>query len=75
MHVDKLQFIIRSADKHLGKGVGEYIKTLSDYDQLNNIKQWRKIFSPLWFKEPYTFNLKRVRYYRLEKNRNLLRKK
>ncbi len=46
--VDRIQFFAFSADKSAGRGVGDVIKTPNEYSELDNIKNWRRIFSSLW---------------------------
>ncbi len=42
---DKLVFYSKSADKKAGKGVHENVSSESDYEELNKIKDWRRILS------------------------------
>jgi hypothetical protein len=42
---DQLYFFSRSSDKPVGKGVNEIVKNEKEYENLNKIKDWRKILS------------------------------
>lgn len=53
---DILQFYAFSANKLAGKGCGEYVETLENYNQLNGIHNWRQMFSSLWDKEPFVYH-------------------
>lgn len=60
MITDKLYFHSRSKHVNAGKGVNEYVKDENLYDELNNIKDWRKVLSnfhifPFQYKD-YTYN-------------------
>ena len=60
MQVDKLYFHSRSKDVIPGKGVNEYVKDVNIYEELQKIKDWRKVLSnfhifPFQYKE-YTYN-------------------
>jgi predicted NAD-dependent protein-ADP-ribosyltransferase YbiA (DUF1768 family) len=51
---DTLFFFSKSADKLAGKGTNESVNCTKDYDELNKIKDWRKILSNLYF-SPFTY--------------------
>ena len=53
--MDVLQFYAFSADKPAGKGVGDIVTNIEIYDQLNKIKDWRKMFSSYWPGSPFVF--------------------
>lgn len=46
--MDKLFYYSKSANKYPGQGVNEYVFNNKIYDELNNIKDWRKILSNLY---------------------------
>lgn len=52
---DTLFFFSKSADKLAGKGSNETVNSPKDYDELNKIKDWRKILSNLYF-SPFTYD-------------------
>ncbi len=52
---DVLQFFAFSADKPAGNGAGDKVNDKSIYKELNNIKNWRKMFSSFWA-ESFEFN-------------------
>jgi len=58
--MDKFQFYFRSADKKPGKGVGDEISDPTKYQNLNTIKDWRRMFSSLYESrfayDSFTFN-------------------
>jgi ribA/ribD-fused uncharacterized protein len=45
MDKDKLYFYSKSADKLAGKGTNECVTSISKYNGLNKIRDWRKILS------------------------------
>jgi len=55
--MDRLQFFAFSADKPAGKGVGDLIKDPTIYKELDEIKNWRRVFSSLWtnIDEPFEY--------------------
>ncbi len=57
--MDKLYYYSKSANKPVGKGVNEYIKDISKYKKLSEIKDWRKILSNF---HKYTFTYKNKKY-------------
>lgn len=46
--MDKLFFHSKSKNIYAGKGVNEYVSDYKIYEELNNIKDWRKILSNLY---------------------------
>lgn len=54
--MDKLQFYIKSANKPAGKGVGKHVEKFKDYNELNKIENWRRMFSSLWSGEYFEYN-------------------
>ena len=54
--MDVLQFYAFSADKPAGMGIGDVVSDFSAYDELNKIKDWRKMFSSYWSNSPFIFN-------------------
>ena len=52
---DTLFFFSKSADKLAGKGQHEIVKYSEEYNELNKIKDWRKILSNLYF-SPFTYD-------------------
>jgi len=53
---DILQFYAFSADKSPGKGTGDSISDPKLYEELNEIKNWRRMFSSFWSEDPFMFN-------------------
>ena len=49
--MDKLFYYSKSANKAPGKGANEQVSNYNIYDELNKIKDWRKILSNLYFHE------------------------
>jgi len=49
--MDKLFYYSKSANKAPGKGTNELVSNYNIYDELNKIKDWRKILSNLYFHE------------------------
>jgi len=49
--IDKLFFFSKSANKYPGRGVHEYVSDYKIYEELNKIKDWRKILSNLYCHE------------------------
>ena len=45
---DRLVFFANSADKPVGRGVGEKVAQPKEYATLQSIPHWRRIFSSLW---------------------------
>ena len=45
MSLDKLYFHSKSKDSVPGKGVNEIVKDLKVYEELQKIKDWRKVLS------------------------------
>ena len=52
--MDTLYFHSKSADKKVGEGKNEYIN-INNYDELNNIKDWRKVLSNFYI-APFSFD-------------------
>lgn len=50
---DILQFYAFSANHPAGDGVGDVVKNKSDYVNLNDITNWRRMFSSLWSEDPF----------------------
>lgn len=46
--MDRLQFYARSANMPAGSGVGDVVEDPSIYEKLNEITNWRRMFSSLW---------------------------
>jgi ribA/ribD-fused uncharacterized protein len=63
MEGDKLFYYSKSANKQAGKGVNEFVSNLNKYDELNKIKDWRKMLSNFYVSE-FTYNDKT--YYTAE---------
>jgi len=61
--MDKLYYYSKSANKPVGKGVNEYIKDISKYKKLSEIKNWRKILSNF---HKYTFTYENKNYNSVE---------
>jgi predicted NAD-dependent protein-ADP-ribosyltransferase YbiA (DUF1768 family) len=55
---DTLQFYAFSADKKAGKGSGDVVADETVYRELNEIKNWRRMFSSFWAEDPFTFERK-----------------
>lgn len=55
--MDQLFYYSKSANKLAGKGSNEQVSTFNIYDELNKIKDWRKILSNLYFHE-FTYDNK-----------------
>ena len=53
---DVLQFYAFSADKKTGEGVGDSVHLATDYDELNKVRNWRRMFSSFWSEDPFIFN-------------------
>lgn len=53
--IDILQFYAFSADKSPGKGTGDTVSDPKLYDELNSIKNWRRMFSSFWSDDPFVF--------------------
>ena len=53
--MDVLQFYAFSADKPAGKGIGDLINDENEYSELNQIKNWRRMFSSFWSESPFMF--------------------
>ena len=53
--MDTLFYFSKSADKKPGKGVNEFVKNLKDYEELSQIKDWRKILSNFYV-APFKYN-------------------
>jgi predicted NAD-dependent protein-ADP-ribosyltransferase YbiA (DUF1768 family) len=49
--MDTLFYHSKSANKSAGKGINEYALNYDIYDELNKIKDWRKILSNLYYSE------------------------
>ena len=49
--MDQLFYYSKSANKPAGKGVNEQVLNYNIYDELNKIKDWRKILSNLYYNE------------------------
>ncbi len=49
--MDTLFYYSKSANKLAGKGVNEEVLNYKIYDELNKIKDWRKILSNLYIHE------------------------
>ena len=56
MNTDILQFYAFSSDKPAGDGSGDCVLNKLSYVELNNIVNWRRMFSSLWMNDPFTFN-------------------
>lgn len=57
---DKLYFYSKSKDAIVGKGINEVVKDISEYENLKNVKDWRKVLSnfhvyPIKY-QGYTYN-------------------
>lgn len=52
---DILQFYAFSADKNAGSGVGDVVKDISIYEELNKITNWRRMFSSKWSGNPFKY--------------------
>jgi hypothetical protein len=52
---DTLQFYAFSADKKAGKGTRDVVADETVYRELNENKNWRRIFSSFWAEDPFTF--------------------
>lgn len=63
MEEDKLFYYSKSANKQAGKGVNEFVSNYNEYDELNKIKDWRKMLSNFYVAE-FTYNGKT--YYTAE---------
>jgi len=63
MEEDKLFYYSKSANKQVGKGVNEFVSNYNDYNELNKIKDWRKMLSNFYVAE-FTYNGKT--YYTAE---------
>ena len=63
MEEDKLFYYSKSANKQAGKGVNEFVSNYNDYNELNKIKDWRKMLSNFYVAE-FTYNGKT--YYTAE---------
>jgi ribA/ribD-fused uncharacterized protein len=63
MEEDKLFYYSNSANKQAGKGVNEFVSNYNDYNELNKIKDWRKMLSNFYVDE-FTYNGKT--YYTAE---------
>ncbi len=46
--MDILQFYAYSSDKNAGNGVGDKVKDKTIYTELNQIPEWRRMFSSKW---------------------------
>ena len=55
MEEDKLFYYSKSANKQAGKGVNEFVSNYNEYDELNKIKDWRKMLSNFYVAE-FTYN-------------------
>ena len=55
MEEDKLFYYSKSANKQAGKGVNEFVSNYNDYNELNKIKDWRKMLSNFYVAE-FTYN-------------------
>ena len=60
---DKLQFYARSADKPAGLGIGDVVDDPSIYEKLNEIPNWRRMFSSLWDGENITCGTRTYKSY------------
>ena len=60
---DKLFYYSKSANKQAGKGVNEFVSNYNEYDELNKIKDWRKMLSNFYVAE---FNYNGNTYYTAE---------
>jgi ribA/ribD-fused uncharacterized protein len=60
---DKLFYYSKSANKQAGKGVNEFVSNYNEYDELNKIKDWRKMLSNFYVAK-FTYNGKT--YYTVE---------
>jgi predicted NAD-dependent protein-ADP-ribosyltransferase YbiA (DUF1768 family) len=49
--MDKLFYYSKSANKTAGKGVNEYVLNYKIYEEINKIKDWRKILSNFYYHE------------------------
>ena len=63
MEDDKLFYYSKSANKQAGKGVNEFVSNYNEYDELNKIKDWRKMLSNFYVAE---FNYNGNTYYTAE---------
>ena len=63
MEEDKLFYYSKSANKQVGKGVNEFVSNYNEYDELNKIKDWRKMLSNFYVAE---FNYNGNTYYTAE---------
>ena len=52
---DTLQFFAFSADKNAGKGTGDIVADENEYEELNKIRHWRRMFSSFWSEDPFIF--------------------
>lgn len=55
MEEDKLFYYSKSSNKKAGKGVNEFVSNYNEYDELNKIKDWRKMLSNFYVAE-FTYN-------------------
>ena len=55
METDTLQFYAFSADRPAGQGTGEHVQDPTKYNELNNIRHWRRMFSSLWANDPFIY--------------------
>ena len=49
--MDQLLFFSKSADKQVGKGTNKTVTDYTIYEELNQIKNWRKILSNFYVSE------------------------
>jgi ribA/ribD-fused uncharacterized protein len=49
--MDKLFYYSKSAHKRAGKGVNEFVSNYNDYNELNSVKDWRKMLSNFYESE------------------------
>jgi len=49
--MDQLFFYSNSSNKPVGKGINEQVANYDIYNELNKIKDWRKILSNLYYHE------------------------
>ena len=63
MEEDKLFYYSKSSNKKAGKGVNEFVSNYNEYDELNKIKDWRKMLSNFYVAE---FNYNGNTYYTAE---------
>lgn len=52
---DILQFYAFSADSKAGEGTGDCVNSKKDYEELNKIKNWRRMFSSFWAEDPFIY--------------------